>query len=883
MMRNLILLAIFEVYLQVVKCTPKCPIYGSIAACTSQSLYQVPALPPYITIVYMRDNYISEINETSFSGLEGLKELDLSWQQVNGLIIRTNTFQRLANLAVLYLGSNRGLQIEPDAFVGLSNLRALSLYMCDLTESILQGDYLRPLVSLETLDLYGNQVKIIQPALFFVNITDFQELNVTLNQMESICEEDLLGFQGKHFRFLNLNSLYLYSMTPYGFDWKRCGNPFRNMSMETLDLSSNGFNVDKAKLFFNAIQGTKIHHLILEHSTMGKSFGFANVKDPDRQTFEGLKNSGVKILDLSKCFIFTLQYAVFSPLREVQDITIAQNKINQIDRGAFFGLENLQKLNLSHNLIGEIYSYTFDNLPNILELDLSYNHIGALGYHAFTGLPNLQVLDLTGNSIRELGTYGYLAPLPNIQLLRLADNKITSLEGLSDFANSTIILNVQNNRLSNLEDIYTVLAKLMRIEHLWYGNNLIHWCTLNNNISVPAVNSLKLLELRNIALQMIWAQGKCMNVFENLGKLLSLDLSFNSLLALPDGIFKGLISLEEMDLQFNSLTYLQPGIFPESLKTVDLSYNFLVSPDPAAFHSLSWINLYRNRFHCDCFLVDFLTWLNGTNVTFPDPGVNEFSCEFPSDLHGISLLNYSSVILCKKDDERLVQELRLSLFIGCTALIILITVGTIVFARLRGFLFKVYKKVTSRILEGPRKDPPAGGPRYDAYICFSNNDYKWVETALLNRLDSQLAEQNVLRCCFEVRDFIPGEDHLSNIRDAIWGSRKTVCIVSKEFLKDGWCLEAFTLAQSRMLEELRDVLIMVVVGKVPHYRLMKHKAIRTFAQKREYLQWPEDPQDIKWFYEKLMSKILKDRKVKKNTAKDNNGDITLVNMTEVGT
>lgn len=103
--------------------------------------------------------------------------------------------------------------------------------------------------------------------------------------------------------------------------------------------------------------------------------------------------------------------------------------------------------------------------------------------------------------------------------------------------------------------------------------------------------------------------------------------------------------------------------------------------------------------------------------------------------------------------------------------------------------------------------------------------------------------------------------------------------MSKEFLKDGWCLEAFTLAQSRMLEELRDVLIMVVVGNVPHYRLMKHEGIRTFARKREYLQWPEDTQDIQWFYEKLMSKILKD---KKNTAKDNNGDITLVNMT-VGT
>ena len=31
---------------------------------------------------------------------------------------------------------------------------------------------------------------------------------------------------------------------------------------------------------------------------------------------------------------------------------------------------------------------------------------------------------------------------------------------------------------------------------------------------------------------------------------------------------------------------------------------------------------------------------------------------------------------------------------------------------------------------------------------------------------------------------------------------------------DGWCLEAFTLAQSRMVEELKNVLILLVIGKV---------------------------------------------------------------------
>lgn len=51
--------------------------------------------------------------------------------------------------------------------------------------------------------------------------------------------------------------------------------------------------------------------------------------------------------------------------------------------------------------------------------------------------------------------------------------------------------------------------------------------------------------------------------------------------------------------------------------------------------------------------------------------------------------------------------------------------------------------------------------------------------------------------------------------------------------------------------------------KVAHYELMKYNAVRAFVQKREYLIWPEDPQDMEWFYERLVSQILKDTKVKK--------------------
>ncbi len=44
---------------------------------------------------------------------------------------------------------------------------------------------------------------------------------------------------------------------------------------------------------------------------------------------------------------------------------------------------------------------------------------------------------------------------------------------------------------------------------------------------------------------------------------------------------------------------------------------------------------------------------------------------------------------------------------------------------------------------------------------------------------------------------------------------------------------------------------------------MKFNAVRTFVQRSNYLIWPEDPQDLEWFYEQLVSQILKNTKVKK--------------------
>lgn len=758
--------------MQASTCYRSCALYGPVASCSSQDHLWVPLLPSNITHLFLDLNSIGEINGTSLRVYAQLEKLDLGTQKVQ-LTLRSNAFIRQSRLTELVLGGNVGLRLEPRAFSGLFRLKQLFVDYCELRDSLMQESHLEPLWSLETLHLQGNKIARLRPGRFFSKLSKFKQLNLESNQIERLCEGDLAGFKGKHLVLLNLKHNQLADMATGDFDWQACGNPFRNIRLGTLDISITRMNLNATHMFFKAIQGTPVARVILSRR-LGKGFAHNNFLDPDESTFQGLANSSVKILDLSRNQIFSLQEAVFSPLQHVRIINVSHNRINEIGRNAFVGLqENLNRLNLSHNYLGHVVAHTFMNLDNLLVLDLSHNHIGVLGDKAFSGLPNLLHLYLTGNSLRNLGRP---ASLPSLEYLLLQDNKIDSLYNVITLGVNSVYLDVRENQLTNMEDIYQILSHFKHVTYLLYGGNTIRYCKLNRQYSVSPNNSLAVLDLHGSSLETLWAQGDCLHLFDDLRNLLALNLSLNSLRDLPRGIFTGLTSVFEMDLSFNALTYLRHGTFPATLRRLYLSENFLSTPDPTTFQDLVFLDLKGNRFHCDCRLLDFLKWLNVTTALLEEP--TQYRCEFPSDLFDRPLGNFSSEVQpCEEDEEVF------ALFVVAVGLTLALLLGGLAYGHLRGPVFIVYRKVFGRVVEGRKPVHHEGGAQFDVYLCYSNGDHAWAEAAVLTKLDSQFSEGNAFRCCFEARDFLPGEDYLGSIRDAIWSSRKTVCLVSNRFLK----------------------------------------------------------------------------------------------------
>lgn len=822
---------------------------GRMALYRFCNLTQVPQVPNTTERLLLSFNYIKTITTASFPFLEQLQLLELG-TQFTPFTIDKEAFRNLPNLRILDLGHSRIDFLHPDAFQGLPHLFELRLFSCGLSDAVLKDGYFRNLESLTRLDLSINQISGLSLHPSFLELNSLKSIDFSSNKIPIVCEGELEPLRGKTLSFLSLANNNLYSRV--SVDWKKCKNPFRNMVLETLDVSGNGWTANIIGNFSNAINGSQIFSLVITYHIMGSGFGFHNVKDPDWSTFSGLARSSVIHLDLSQGYIFSLNFRVFESLKELKVLNLAHNKINKIANEAFYGLDNLQLLNMSCNLLGELYDSNFDGLPKVAYIDLQKNHIGIIQDKTFRFLKKLHTLDLRDNALKRID---FIPSIPNIFL---GGNKLVTLPNIKLTAN---FIHLSENRLEDLGDLYFLL-QVPQLQILILNQNRFSSCKSAHASSKNL--SLEQLFLGENMLQLAWEAGVCWDIFKELFHLQVLYLNNNYLNFLPPGVFSDLTALRNLSLSFNRLMALSPGDLPANLEILYISRNQLLSPDPGLFTSLGAVDITHNKFICECELGAFISWLNQTNVTILGSQADIY-CMYPNSLFGAPLY---SVSMEGCDEEEILKSLKFSLFILFTVTLTLFLMAVLIVTKFRGFCFTCYMTAQRLVF----KDRHTRGResdmyKYDAYLCFSSKDFEWVQNALLKHLDAQYSNQNRFKLCFEERDFVPGENHIANIQDAVWNSRKIVCLVSRHFLRDGWCLEAFTYAQSRCLSDLNSALIVVVVGSLSQYQLMKHQSIRGFVQTQQYLKWPEDLQDVGWFLKKLSQHILKKEK---RTKKDNN-------------
>lgn len=130
---------------------------------------------------------------------------------------------------------------------------------------------------------------------------------------------------------------------------------------------------------------------------------------------------------------------------------------------------------------------------------------------------------------------------------------------------------------------------------------------------------------------------------------------------------------------------------------------------------------------------------------------------------------------------------------------------------------------------------------FDAFVSYSSKDEAFVIEHLAPKLENGVPPYKL---CLHYRDFPVGAYIADTIVQAIDSSRRTIMILSKNFIKSEWCRFEFKSAHHQVLRDRRRRLIVILLGDVPQKDL--DPDIRLYLKTNTYLQWGD-----KLFWQRL--------------------------------
>ncbi|XP_037798026.1 toll-like receptor Tollo [Penaeus monodon] len=357
------------------------------------------------------------------------------------------------------------------------------------------------------------------------------------------------------------------------------------LTLERVSLAHNNIWTLPPRAFCGP---NSLHHLDLSHNRL---------QDVHELGFMDQVQLDILMMNMSNTS-FSEHSAVFSNLDEVssaegcgqalRELILDHNDLVRLPDGSFRVLSGLRELHLRDNDIRLISSEAFSGLTALQVLYLSNNHIIALHNGTFSDNIALERLYLNNNSLSALNSKVF-QDMKELQVLEISNNK----------------LYLDNSH----DDLFKGLRRLVILDLSW--NSL----TTITKLLFRDLTSLQRLVLSHNAIQSLEDDS-----FTSLSNLYALDLSHNLLLTLGEANLRGLVGLSLIHLANNSLFEIHPHAFRHSsnLKQVFLSHNHLQAI-PKALENLSFIKTldmsYNNIVSIQPFLFGGLGNLELLNVS----------------------------------------------------------------------------------------------------------------------------------------------------------------------------------------------------------------------------------------------------------------------------
>ncbi|XP_049846539.1 toll-like receptor Tollo [Schistocerca gregaria] len=768
------------------------------------SLVAVPSVlldVPMLRTLDLGENHISEIANSSFSDMQHLYGLRLTDNNIGN--ITKGTFDRMSALKILNLSRNKIYGIESGAFDNNKNLQAVRL----------DGNYLT------NIDGLFNKLE----RLIWLNISD--------NKLE----------------------WFDYALIPTGLQWldihanqiTELGNYLEiesQLHLSTFDASSNKLTEVTGSSIPDSVE-----LLYLNDNLITKVQSYTFFKKPNLTRVDLFGN---KITNLNPN---SLRISTVPNSRPLPEFYISGNPYL-----CDCTMDWLQRINVDNR--------GTRNQPRVM--DLHSIHCKLLYSRGRTYMP------LTEASPKQfLCKYEFHCfALCHCCDFDACDCKMTCPTNCTCYHDQSWTANAVNCASSGYDGQLPEQIPMDATQLYLDGND---FRSLGSHAFIGR-KRLKILFLNASGVEIIHNR-----TFNGLKELELLHLEDNRLRELRGYEFDGLESLKELYLHRNFITSIHNSTFSplRHLKVLKLDNNrishYAVWTLPA---SLTELTLSNNSWQCDCdYAESFKDYLLKTETIVSDASrvqcfrrsgaandTQDFSDDadyigFAPDSDGYYILSNSSLpcfgavdanettaanitatktVIQKQAIQDYIPQLVAAL---CVLLVLVLTVLLI-------FIFRQEMRVWFHSRFGIRLfyrhsdiDHEDRDKLFDAFVSYSSKDEAFVAEELAPILEHG---DPPYKLCLHYRDFPVGAYIGETIVQAVESSRRTIMVLSDNFIRSEWCRFEFKSAHHQVLRDRRRRLILVLLGEVPQKDL--DPDIRLYLKTNTYLQWGD-----KLFWEKL--------------------------------